>query len=450
MTGHRREGSGATGALGLHTDLYELRMVESYLRLGMTAPATFSLFVRPSIQRPWYVALGVHRVLELLEAFAYTDAEITYLRDLGITGQALDYLRDLEVTGEVWAVEDGTVILAPEPIVEVTAPLPIAQLLETAVLNLVQYPTMIATKAARLSLAAAGRPVADFGFRRAQGLETGVEAALAAFVGGGCTTSNVEAGRRYPQLSVVGTMAHSFVQSFDDEIESFRAFAEHHPGGTTLLVDTYDTVEGVKNAIEVGREMAGRGEQLQAIRLDSGDLAALATEARRLLDEAGFTDVQIFASGGLDDEPIHELLEAGAPIDAFGVGGALTVSKDLPALDIVYKLTEYDGRPRAKYSDEKATLPGPKQVFRTGGPDTDVLAARDEDLPGRRLLSPVWSHGDALRSFDVTAARERAREELDMLPEAWRRPPWPDTPPEPSISASLREANETLRRERLG
>ena len=392
-------------------------MVESYLRHGMTAPATFSLYIRPTPERPWFVAFGIHRVLELLASFAYGPQEIAYLRRIGIADDALAWLEGFRMSGEVWAVEDGTVVLADEPLLEVTAPLPAAQLIETAVINLVQLPTLIATKAARVALAADGHTVVDFGLRRAQGLETGVEAALSAYVGGGLATSNLEAGRRYG-IPVVGTMAHSFVQAWPSELDAFRAFAEDHPDNVVLLVDTYDTLEGVRNAIVVAGELRARGARLAGVRIDSGDLAALSREARRMLDEAGHPDVRILASGGLDENEIAELVGQRAPIDSFGVGTDLVVSRDRPAADIAYKLVAYDGRPVAKRSPGKETLPGAKQVFRS--PDGDVLGLRDEHLEGEPLLSPAWRDGEALRTFDMEAARRRASGGLEALPRTER------------------------------
>ncbi len=431
MTGH-------TQRAGLFTDLYELRMVESYVRRDMTAPATFSLYIRPTPERPWFVALGVHRVLELLDRFRYGPEELEYLRGVGIGEQTLDWLRSYAFTGVVWAVPDGTVVLANEPIVEVTAPLPVAQLVETAVINLVQLPTLVATKAARVALAAGGRPVVDFGFRRAHGLETGVEAAFAAYVGGGLSTSNVEAGKRYG-LPVVGTMAHSFVQAFATELDAFRAYAEDHPDGTILLVDTYDTVDGVRNAVVVADELSQRGSQLRGIRLDSGDLGELSRIARRMLDDAGHTAVQIFASGGLDEFRIAELADGGAPIDAYGVGTDLVVSTDRPAVDIVYKLVEYDGRPVAKFSPGKETFPGAKQVFRSGSPENDVLGLRTESLPGTPLLSQVWHGG-----LDVAEARDRASADVAELPSAWTRPSYRSPTPIPGVSDGLEQLSEKV------
>jgi nicotinate phosphoribosyltransferase len=442
VTGHVRRGSARTGRLGLCTDLYELRMVESYLRRGMTADATFSLFARPSVHRPWYVALGVGRVLELLEHVTFGPEELAYLEEVGIGEQARAWLADLEVTGEVVAVDDGTLVLATEPVLEVTAPLPIAQLLETAVVNLVQYPTLVATKAARCALVANGRRLVDFGFRRAHGLETGVEAAWAAYVGGGFATSNVEAGRRHG-VPVMGTMAHSYVQAFPDEHAAFTAFVEDQPRFRTLLVDTYDTLDGVRQVIDVAHDL---GVTPDAVRLDSGDLASLSVAARALLDEAGLGDTAVFASGGLDEYRIHDLVAGGAPIDGFGVGTALTVSQDHPGMDIVYKLVAYDGRPVAKYSGGKATLPGPKQVHRRGTVAADVLTCRGDPGEGHVLLHEVWRDGEvAAAPTDLPALREHVTAELERLPARWRRPPYPDVAPTPAVSPALHQLDDRVR-----
>ena len=443
MTGHFAKQA------GLLTDLYELRMVESYLRDGMTEDATFSLHIRPTRERPWFVALGVFRVLELIKSFRFGHEELEYLRSVGLREETLDYLESLSPSGEIWAVEDGTIVLADEPILEITAPLPFAQLIETAVINLVQYPTLVATKAARVALAAEGRATVEFGFRRSHGLETGVEAAVAAYIGAGMSTSNMEAGRRYG-IDVVGTMAHSFVQSYPSELEAFRAFARDHAGSVTLLVDTYDTFDGVRNAIVVAGEMRVRGEELRAIRIDSGDLHTLAVEARKMLDDAGFPDVGIFASGGLDEYDIDELVHGSAPIDAFGVGTDLVTSADRPALDIAYKLVAYAGRPLAKFSTDKASLPGAKQIFRTRKPTSDVLALRDEQLGGHPLLSCVWRDGRASYSFDRERARATAQRELDGLPKAWRRPRRRSKPPRPPLSPRLEALVEAVRRATSG
>ena len=423
---------------GLFTDLYELRMVESYLKRGMTDEATFSLYIRPTEERPWFVSLGIERVVQLLDTFGYDDDDLGYLRTLGFGDGTLSWLRDLRVAGELWALPEGTIVLANEPILEISGPLPVLQLLETAVINLVQYPVLIATKAARVAIAAGGRPIADFGFRRAHGLETGVEAAFAAYAGGGLVTSNVEAGRRFG-IPVVGTMAHSFVQAFEREIDAFRAFARDHPMDCVLLVDTYDTIQGVLNAIAVAREIRDEGDELRGIRLDSGDLGVLSKRARELLDDAGLQDVTIFASGGLDELDIARLVADGAPIDAYGVGTDLVVSVDRPAIDIAYKLVEYGGRPVAKYSEGKRSYPGRKQVFRRGSPQHDVLGLRDEAADGEALLTPAWRDGERLTAFDLAATRERVVAGLEALPKRWKDVADAPAPPVPRIGPALRD-----------
>jgi nicotinate phosphoribosyltransferase len=425
--------------LGLYTDLYEVRMAESYLARGMTGDATFSLYIRPTPERPWFVALGIGRVLGFLDDFGYDDDAIAYLRGNGIGEPALEHLRTLEPSGEIWAVPDGTIVLAGEPILEFTGPLHVGQLIETAVINLVQLSTLVSTKAARTVLAAQGRPLAEFGFRRAQGLETGVEASRAAYAGGVSSTSNLEAGRRYG-IPVVGTMAHAFVQAFTDELTAFRAFAEDHPDDCVLLVDTYDPVEGVRNAIVVGRELAERGKRLRGIRLDSGDLAELARRARELLDEADLRDATILASGGLDERDVARLVREGAPIDAFGVGTDMVVSRDRPALDISYKLVEYEGRGVVKLSAGKRTLPGAKQVFRNGSAERDILGLREESLDGEPLLRPAWRDGATFASDPLDVVRRRVADGLALLPPSWTDVLDPPAPRGPELSKRLVDA----------
>jgi len=424
----------------LYTDLYELRMAESYLKRGMTADATFSLYIRPTRDRPWWVALGVERVLDFIQSYSFEQRDLEYLSKIGFADETLDAFANLRPSGQLVAVPDGTVVLADEPIVEITAPLPIAQLWETAVINLVQYPTLVATKAARVAFAAEGRPVVDFGFRRAHGLATGVEAAYAAYVGGGMLTSNVEAGRRYG-IGVLGTMAHAFVQTQATQLDAFRAWMTDHPDNVTLLVDTYDTLGGVADAIVAADE----GRPLGAVRLDSGDLLELSRAARRLLDDAGHRDVRIVASGGLDEHAIGRLVASGAPIDAFGVGTDLVVSADRPAAEIAYKLVRYDGRDVIKASTGKESLAGPKQIFRRDDPTDDVLALRGETFDGRELLQPVWRDGKRLCSFEMQDAREHAATELESLPASWRRPDFDGPLPRPRVSDELRELTEKLR-----
>ncbi|HYL08077.1 MAG TPA: nicotinate phosphoribosyltransferase, partial [Candidatus Udaeobacter sp.] len=356
----------------LLTDLYELNMAASYLRRGMTAPATFSLFVRrmPE-QRGFLVSAGIESCLDLLEAFRFDEESIDYLREtLGFPSADLEAFRRLRFTGDVWAIPEGRVALAGEPLVEVTAPLPEAQLIETLMLNRITFETTIASKAVRCVIAAGGRDVVDFAFRRTQGIEAGLDVARLSAIAGFVATSNVEAARRNG-LVAAGTMAHSYIEAFPSESAAFSAFAHDFPDRTTFLVDTYDTLAGVKDAIAVIKEL-GLGGQL-GIRLDSGDLGQLAKRSRRLLDQAGLRRVRIFASGGLDELAIDALVRSGAPIDAFGVGTKMGVSADDPYLDTAYKLVCYAGRPVMKLAQGKVTAPGRKQVFRRRRPFGDLI-----------------------------------------------------------------------------
>jgi nicotinate phosphoribosyltransferase len=378
----------------LLADLYELNMVASYLRRGMVGAATFSLFVRrlPST-RGFIVAAGVESCLDFLERLRFEEDDLRYLREVvGFAPADIDAFRRFRFTGDVWAIPEGRIALAGEPLLEVTAPLPEAQLVETFLLNRVTFESTIASKAARCVIAAAGRDTVDFSFRRTQGIEAGIDVARLSAMVGFAATSNVEAARRHG-LTAAGTMAHSYIEAFQTELQAFRAFAEDFPGRVTFLVDTYDTITGVRNAIAVIRELELEGRL--GIRLDSGDLAQLSIKARRLLDQAGLKRVRIFASGSLNELAIDDLVRGGAPIDAFGVGTQMGVSADYPYLDTAYKMVLYEGRPIMKLSRDKVSAPGRKQVFRRGKPFADMLALRDEPVPSgrRRLLEPLMTGG---------------------------------------------------------
>jgi nicotinate phosphoribosyltransferase len=439
-----REYDGGPAPFGLYTDLYEIHMVESYLRLGMTEAATFSLFARPSRSRPVLVAAGLERVMEVLDGYRFARPQLDYLRSQGVSQQTIEWLAAMKVRGELWAVRDGTVVLAHEPLLELTAPLPVAQLLETALMNAVHYETLVATKAARLVRAARQRDVVDFGFRRAHGLESGLRAARAAYVGGCAATSSAEAGRRHG-VPVSGTMAHSFVQSFDREIDVFREFARDHPEQAILLVETHDAVEGVENAIRVARELSGEGIGLAGIRIDSEPLDDLARKARAMLDGAGLQDVKIVLSGGLDEERIRAISDEGIPADSFGVGSALVVSSDEPALDMGYKLVEHAGQVRAKYTRNESTLPGRKQVFRRDHPLRDVLEQRDAAAEGTPLLEQCWRDGEGLVASSVEESRRRAASQLETIPDEWLLPPGPREAPVPRIGPELARRSDALR-----
>lgn len=401
----------------LLTDLYQLTMGASYRRHGLTGPATFELFVRRlPVARNFLVACGVADALEYLESLRFDATEVAYLASLGMfDGAFLDYLAGFRFTGDVRAVAEGTVVFAGEPLLEVRAPRVEAQLVETALLNSVLFQTMVASKAARVAIACEGRPFADFGARRAHGPGAALKAARAAYIGGAAATSNVLAGQCYG-MPVTGTMAHSYVLSFANEADAFRAYARDFPDSATLLIDTHDTLVGARTAARVALELAGEGIHLRAVRLDSGDLGALSRSVREILDEAELPDVRIVASGDLDETAIAALVAAGAPIDSFGVGTQLSTSADAPFLAGVYKLVEDGSGPLAKHSAGKVTLPGRKQVFRSsngGRFSGDIIARGAEQLPGEALLQPVMQKGKRI-TLPESLETIRARRERSM------------------------------------
>lgn len=412
--------------IALCTDLYEITMAASYLALGVEGTATFSLFARKLPPgRAYLIAAGIEEAVRRLSGLALDAAALDYLRSTRrVREDALTRLGGLRFTGEVWAVREGRAVFADEPILEVQAPIVEAQLVETLLLNAIHYPTVVASKAARCVAAARGKALVDFGLRRTPGIEAGVTAARAAWLCGFDGTSNLLAGARLG-IPVSGTVAHSFIEVFPRELDAFRAWARTYPGPVTLLVDTYDTLQGVAHAVELAAEMTAAGQAVAAVRLDSGDLLELAREARRMLDEAGLHAVRIVASGGLDERAIAALTSAGAPIDGFGVGTRLGMSADAPILDMVYKIVEYAGAPCLKLSEGKETLVGPKQVWRRRGPDGryagDRIAARDEPAPGTAwepLLEPIISGGRALPLPSLAELRAAHRAEIEALPAA--------------------------------
>jgi len=411
-------------SLGLFTDLYELTMAQAYWQSGQTACATFSLFFRKyPPDRAYFVFAGLADVLNYLEDFRFSAGDLDYLRSLGrFDRDFLEYLRQLRFTGGVRAMPEGTIFFINEPVVEVTGPVIEAQLVETFLVNQVNLQTILATKASRVVHAARGRQLVDFAARRTHGVEAANKLARVSYLVGFDSTSNTLAGALYG-IPVSGTMAHSYITSFESEIESFRHFARSFPDTSTFLVDTYDTLEGTKKAIAVAREMRKQGHRLQAIRLDSGDMLDLSRKTRAILDEAGLPEVQIFASGGLDEFEVDALLRAGAPIDAFGVGTKVGVSADAPWTDCAYKLVEYAGRPVLKLSTKKQTLPGPKQVFRYRDPGgiylRDIIAQATEQLEdGEPLLGEVMEGGKRVTpNPTLEKLRYRFRREFAFLPQ---------------------------------
>jgi nicotinate phosphoribosyltransferase len=389
----------------------------------MSGRATFSLFFRhlPD-DRNFIVSCGIEDVIDYLCSLRFQDDDLEWLTSTGrFSERFIDYLSTFRFTGEMVGVPDGTPVFPNEPLLEVTAPIPEAQIVETWVMNQMHVQSVLATKGARIVTAAGDRPVLDFGLRRIHGADNGLKAARAFHVSGVTGTSNVLAGRVY-DLPISGTMAHSYVQAHDDELDAFRRFVGEWPD-TVLLVDTYDTLAGVEHVIQLADEL-GDEFRVSGIRIDSGDLADLAKQARQRLDQAGLDQLSIFVSGGLDEFEIRRMLDDGVPIDGFGVGTAMGVSPDAPDLDIAYKLVEYAGEGRMKLSSGKPTLPGAKQVFRcsdNGCATGDLLARRDERLDGTPMLIQLIIDGCRVRDRDEPdAAREHARDSLRSLPASIR------------------------------
>lgn len=441
----------ATRSLALATDLYQLTMAAGYFAARMQRRATFELFVRELPEsRAFLLAAGLDQALEHLEGFHFSDDEIAHLRrDTTLRDQPqafFDFLRALRFTGEVWAMPEGTPVFANEPLLRVTAPIIEAQLVETALLAIVNFQTMIASKAARVVTAADGRDVVEFGSRRAHGTEAAMYAARAAYLGGAVGSSNVEAGFRF-SVPVFGTMAHSFVMSFEDELEAFRRYTEVFPHSTTLLLDTYDTVGAA-------RKIVAAGLRPQAVRLDSGDLDELSRAVRAVLDAGGLGATRILASGDLDEWRIAALVAAGAPIDAFGVGTRLSTSFDAPALGGIYKLVELevDGsvRETVKTTRDKATFPGRKQVWRSAAADgayeSDLVASSEENAPAGAtpLLTCVMSGGErSMPAQNLSELRARSIGWMGRLPAGLKSLDAAETHPV-KISDKLRAARREL------
>ncbi len=429
----------------LLTDLYQLTMAACYFDQGMAEEATFSLFIRkyPS-DRGYFVAAGLAGALHYLETLRFTGEDLAFLESTGLFKTSfLDYLGQVRFTGEVHALPEGSLFFKDEPILEVSAPILEAQLAETFIINAVSLQTLIATKASRSLHAAQGRPLIDFSLRRTQGTDAGLKVARASYLAGFSGSSNVLAGKIYG-LPIFGTMAHSFITTFPWEIDAFRVFSRIFPGATTLLIDTYDSLAGARNALQVAREMKARGGRLQSVRLDSGDMAAISREVRRLLDDGGAPEVRILASGGFDEYKIAALLAAGAQIDSFAVGTRMGVSADAPYFDIAYKLVKYGGRPVMKLSAGKATLVDKKQTYRhydgQGQMCRDVIALRQEEVTGAvPLLRPVMRRGRIIEpKQSLNDSREYFLSQFALLPEPYKALRDPSLYPV-ALSPGLRE-----------
>lgn len=408
--------------LGLLTDLYELTMAACYVENRMFEQAVFSLFIRDyPPQRRYFVAAGLEDVLGYLRSLKFGDEDLAYLEKLGLfKDEFLSFLAKFRFTGDIWAMPEGEIFFANEPILEVEAPLVEAQIVETFIINAMNLQTMIATKASRCFHASRGRKLVDFSLRRTQGMDAGLKVARASFIGGFVGTSNVMAGKLYG-LPVFGTMAHSFITSFNRETDAFRAFAETFPEKAVFLIDTYETLAGARKAAKVGKEMAARGEKLLGVRLDSGDIAGLSKKVRRVLRQAGLGQASIFVSGAFDEYKIRQVLSRGGDIDDFGVGTKMGVSADAPYLDLAYKMVEYAGRPVLKLSPGKETLVGGKQVFRFFSPSgkmrKDVIGLREDSLRGGvPLLQQVMRSGKIVNPLpSLDRIRKRFLEEFSRL-----------------------------------
>ncbi len=410
----------------LLTDLYQLTMAQTYLEQGMEESAVFEFFVRRlPPHRNFLLAAGLEQVLDFLSGLRVTQEELTWLKETNrFSAALLRYLETLRFTGDVDAIPEGTLFFPGEPILRIVAPMPLAQIVETRIMNLLNFQSMIASKAARSVLVAGEKPVIDFGLRRAHGAEAGLLAARASYLAGFAGTATVLAGMQYG-IPIFGTMAHSFVQAHKDESAAFEHFAQAQPDNVVLLIDTYDTEAGAQRVVELAPQLKKRNIRIKGVRLDSGDLADHARKVRLILDGGGLNDTGILASGNLDEYRLRDLIRSGAPIDSFAVGTAMTTSSDAPSLDCAYKLQEYAGRPCRKRSEGKATWPGRKQVFRQYGRDGrldhDIVTTLTDRQSGEPLLQPVMKEDRRLApSPTVEAIRQQVARQLSRLPDLFR------------------------------
>jgi nicotinate phosphoribosyltransferase len=407
----------------LSTDLYELNMIQAYLDRGEDKEAVFEFFVRRLPERRGFLlAAGLDDALGYLETLKFSPADIDWLKGTKRFGKnLLDYLAAFRFTGDVDAIPEGTACFPNEPLIRITAPLPQAQLVETRLINILHYQTLIASKAARMVLAAPGKILSDFGLRTAHGAEAGLFSARASYLAGFSSAANVLAGERYG-VPIVGTMAHSFVQVHDDETQAFEDFARARPDGIILLIDTYDTEEGARKVVALAPRLKADGISIRGVRIDSGDLTAMARKVRAILDAGGLKDLIILVSGGITEDVLQGMMQVNAPIDGFGIGVNLAASVDVPALDCAYKLQEYAGKPKRKLSEGKATWPGRKQVWRTydtqGRMMVDILTIEGDKQPGEALIVPVMRGGKRIApSPSLAQIRERAARDLARLPQ---------------------------------
>jgi len=411
----------------LTTDLYEFNMVQAYLDRGENKEAVFEFFVRKlPPRRGFLLAAGLDDALDYLETLRFTLAELDWLKRTGrFRDNLLDYLSDFRFTGDVHAIPEGTVCFSPEPLLRVTAPLPMAQLVESRLINIMHYQTLIASKAARMVLAAPGKALSDFGLRTAHGAEAGLYSARASYIAGFAGAANVLAGERYG-VPIVGTMAHSYVQTHTDEMQAFEDFARARPEDVILLIDTYDTEAAARKVVKLAPKLKADGIAIRGVRIDSGNLIEMSRKVRRIFDDVGLKDLIILVSGGVNEDVLQAMMKEKAPIDGFGIGVSLDVSTDAPALDCAYKLQEYASLPRRKRSEGKATWPGRKQVWRAydaqGGMSCDILSVESDKQSGETVIEHVMRGGKRVSPAPtLMQIRERATRELARLPDPLKR-----------------------------
>ena len=411
----------------LLTDLYQLNMIQAYLDRGETGTAAFEFFARKlPRRREFLMAAGLELAIDYLENLRFSPEELDWLARTGrFRKNLLDYLAAFRFTGDVHAMPEGTVFFPDEPILRVTAPLPQAQLIETRLVNLLHFQSLIASKAARMVLAAPGRLLMDFGLRSAHGAEAGLLAARASYIAGFAGTATVLAGMNFG-IPIFGTMAHSFILAHDDESAAFENFARARPDNVILLIDSYDTQAAARKVVALAPRLKQAGIAVRGVRIDSGDLIALSKSVRRILDDGGLPEAAIYVSGGIDEDVLVAMAQAGAPIDGCGIGTSLTTSSDAPSLDCAYKLQEYGGLARRKRSPGKETWPGRKQVWRRYGPGGaiagDILSVVDDKQEGEPLIVPAMQGGKRLGSKPSLAnIRAHAARELERLPPPLRR-----------------------------
>jgi nicotinate phosphoribosyltransferase len=411
----------------LFTDLYELTMAASYFAHQVFSTATFSLFIRENyLKRNFFVAAGLEDVLNELAAFRFSEQDISYLQTTGIFSEDfLSYLAGLRFSGKIFAMPEGTIFFANEPVLEVTAPIIEAQLIETFLLNTIGFQSMIASKAARCVHVAGNRPLIDFSLRRTQGQDAGHNVARSTYIAGFSATSNVLAGQMYG-IPISGTMAHSYIEAFSGDLAAFSAYSETFPDNSIFLIDTYNTIDGAKHSVTVAKQMKQKGHSLIGVRLDSGDMVELSQKVRKIFDDAGLSDVKIFASSGFDEFKIANVIARGAKIDAFGVGTKVGVSADAPYLDVVYKMVHYKDRDVRKLSPGKITLAGEKQVFRKSEPNgrylEDIIGLRNDVVDqGTPLLKKVMENGEILQIHpSLQAIRESFKKNFALLDDRYK------------------------------